>query len=116
MNPILAHEITIAPNSYVKKSEGEKRLLHKSVGWTFDAIRDGLWKDGVIAIRKAGEAGDAVEYKRLKETGPAIMFCGRFRSTSNDGLVSHSQLIPIDYEDISEKRRQPEGPTAERRA
>jgi hypothetical protein len=65
----------------------------------FDRIKSGASKDLVEAIRKADSKSERNE---LKKQLPSICWSGRFKNRTDKGLVEHSGIICLDFDDFED--------------
>jgi len=70
--------------------------LHKAL----ERIRVGKSKDIVFNAR---EAKDKTEYNKRKARLPCLVFAGEFKDRTTKGLVNHSGLMIIDFDEFPDK-------------
>ena len=64
-------------------------------------IKEGRWKDAVLAVRDAYAKGDKTAAAPLKNQLPGVLFSGRF-SERNDGMIdSHSGILCVDIDSLN---------------
>jgi len=68
------------------------------------AIRDGRYKEQVLAVREAKAIGDKDSVKDLKFRLPAVTWSGVFEEREDDAIIVYNKLMVIDIDDITEKR------------
>jgi len=71
-----------------------------TVGGVLDAMRDGRWREPMVAMRADFREGRQAYYKAKKEALPAVTFSGVFGRHSITGLRDHSGLLCVDFDDL----------------
>lgn len=62
-----------------------------------DKIRSGEWQDSVLKVRAEK---DEDKRKELKKNVPYVTISGTFSERNSKGLIEHSRLLAIDFDDI----------------
>lgn len=65
------------------------------------AIKNGRWKEQVLAIR---QETDKSNIKQLKEKLPAVTFCGIFDERIDEGCVHYNNIMIVDIDKVDSRR------------
>jgi twinkle protein len=65
----------------------------------YERIKNGDYKDKILALRKLSEKGNRATQKRDL---PSICFSGKFSKRGNDFCLQHSGLVCIDFDHVKE--------------
>ena len=89
--------------SFQHRLKDPKRIEIKQLNEIAVLIRSGGNYGKLIdGIRLAKREGDETTARGLKEQLPAVLFAGKFRYTNNSGLLQHSGLLVVDFDDVPE--------------
>jgi len=61
----------------------------------------------ITEIRRFQNAGETAKAKQIKKSLPAILFAGTFNKRSCEGLLQHSGLLVLDFDDCDIEKKKP---------